>query len=463
MKITFCGAAGQVTGSAYLLETSRARLLIDCGLFQGGRASEDRNHEPLPFDPNSLHAVLLTHAHLDHCGRLPLLTKAGYNKRIYGTPASRDLASLILRDSVKVQENDIARTNRKRARSGKEALVPLYGLSDVESVLEAFELVEYGTPVPVAPGIVARFVEAGHMLGSTSIELQVEDEGQTRTVVFSGDLGPSDFPILQDGVPFNSADVVIMESTYGDRNHRPYEKTLAEFRAIIQEAYEQKGKILVPAFAVGRTQQILCHLAVMFEDKAVERFPIYLDSPMAIEATRIYRQHPDLYDEEAQQLRREGVLDRQFQWVQATESVDASRALNDVSGPCLIMAGSGMCTAGRILHHLRQNLAKPDTHVVLVGYQTADSLGRRLVDRDETVTIFGDVIPVRAQIHTLNGFSAHAGQTELLEWLRHMAKSRPRVFLTHGEDRQRNALAQRIQDKWELEVTLPEHGETFEV
>jgi metallo-beta-lactamase family protein len=459
MKITFCGAAGGVTGSAFFLEADPSRVLVDCGMFQGGRKAEEANGDPLPFDPSTLDAVLLTHAHLDHCGRLPLLIRGGYRGKVFATEATRDIAELILRDSVKIQENDIARANRKRERSGEPPLEPIYNLQDVEILLSQFELVKYNDSIAVAQGMTARFVEAGHMLGSSSIELKVQESASTKTVVFSGDLGPQDFPIVREAVCLDHADVVVMESTYGNRDHRSYPDTLKEFREIIQSAVAAKGKILVPAFAVGRTQQILCHLAVMFENKEVERFPIYLDSPMAIEATRIYRQHPDLYDEEAQELRRSGVLDRQLEWVRQTPSVDESRALNDLNGPCLIMAGSGMCTGGRILHHLKQNLWKPDTHVVIVGYQTVGSLGRRLVDREESVNIFGERVLVRAKIHTLNGFSAHAGQTELLDWFDCVSASKPRVILTHGEDEPRKALAKKIRDKHDLQVTLPQLGD----
>lgn len=459
MKAIFFGAAGEVTGSACLLDTGKARFLIDFGMFQGGRQAEEENNRFPDLDVEALDAVLLTHAHLDHCGRLPLLIRRGYQGKIYSTEATRDLVDLILRDSVKVQENDLFRANRKRERSGEEPLEPLYTLSDVEAVLQQFELVAYDTPVSITPEVTARFVEAGHMLGSSSIELKILSEEGQKTAVFSGDIGPREFPILRSAVCLDKADFVVLESTYGNRNHRPYNETLKEFRFIIQLAVERRGKILVPAFAVGRTQQILCHLAVLFENKEVEPFPIYLDSPMAIEATRIYRQHPDLYDEEAQELRRNGVLERQLAWVRSTPSVDESRALNDVQGPCLIMAGSGMCTAGRILHHLKENLWKPDTHVVIVGYQTRGSLGRRLVDKEESVSIFGDKIRVRAHIHTLNGFSAHAGQTELLEWFDCLAASKPRVVLTHGEEEPRKALAREIRDRHDLQVTLPQLGD----
>jgi metallo-beta-lactamase family protein len=459
-RITIHGAAGEVTGSAYLVETDRARVLVDFGLFQGGRNTEAKNVLPAGLEVRRLDAVLLTHAHLDHGGRLPLLVQAGYDGPIHATRATMDLAGLILRDSAKVQAYDAERTNRKRARAGRAPVPPLYTAAEVARTVELFRGVEFQRPWAVAPGVTARFVEAGHMLGSASIELTVHEQGRDKIVVFSGDIGPSGLAYVRDAQTLPRADVVFLESTYGDRDHKPPRETLAEFRAIIQDAVARRAKILVPAFAVGRTQQILYHLDELFCEGAVAPFPVYLDSPMAIEATNIYRQHPDLFDEEARDLRRACEIARRHGHVRPTETPAESMALNEAPGPCLIMAGSGMCNAGRILHHLRHNLWRPETVVVIVGYQGEGTLGRQLVEGAGQVSIFGEKIVVRARIHTLNGFSAHAGQSELLQWLQPLAAAKPQVVLTHGESRAREPLAELIKKRFRLIARLPAQGDT---
>jgi metallo-beta-lactamase family protein len=463
MKITLHGAAGEVTGSAYLIQTDRARVLLDFGMFQGGARAEEKNCVPEGLDPKRLDAVLLTHAHLDHVGRLPLLLKDGFQGPIYATDATRDLAGLILHDSAKVQQYDIERTNRKRQRAGETPLEPLYHHDEVDRTLALFRLIEYEQPRPVVEGVTARFVEAGHMLGSASIQLTIEENGRTKRVVFSGDLGPHGLALVRDPVPLRQADLVFLESTYGDRDHKPPKETLAEFSDLIQEAVGRRARILVPAFAVGRTQQILFHLEELFCAGTVKPFPVYLDSPMAVAATRIYEQHPDLFDEEALDLERRCGTLRQNPHVRTTETPAESMALNDASGPCLIMAGAGMCNAGRILHHLRHGLWRPETVVLIVGYQAEGSLGRLLVDGAKQVSIFGEKIAVKAAIHTLNGFSAHAGQSELLGWFDHLAPSKPRVVLTHGEPRGREPLAALIEERHGLKPQLPAQGDVIEL
>jgi metallo-beta-lactamase family protein len=462
MKITLHGAAGEVTGSAYLVETDRARILVDFGMFQGGAHAEARNCLPKDLAPRRLDAVLLTHAHLDHCGRLPLLTRAGYPGPVYATEATRELAGLILHDSAKVQAYDIERVNRKRQRANEPLQEPLYGHPEVEQTLALFRTVAFEQPRLVAEGVTARFVEAGHMLGSASIQLTIQDRGQTREVVFSGDLGPKGLALVRDAVPLNHADLVFLESTYGDRDHKPAAETLAEFRDIIRKAVERRARILVPAFAVGRTQQILFHLEELFCARTIQPFPIYVDSPMAIEATKIYERHPDLFDAEALDLeRRCGALDNQ-PYVRTCATPQESMALNDALGPCLIMAGAGMCNAGRILHHLRHGLWRPETVILIVGFQAEGSLGRMLVDGAKEVSIFGEKIAVKAEIHTLNGFSAHAGQSELLRWFEPLAPAKPKVVLSHGEPRGREPLAALIEKRHGLKPLLPAVGDQIE-
>lgn len=458
MKITLHGAAGEVTGSAYLVETDRARVLVDFGMFQGGRNTEAKNVLPSGLEPKKLDAVLLTHAHLDHCGRLPLLLKGGYGGSIQATSATKDLAGLILRDSAKVQSYDIERANRKRARSGKPMLEPLYNADEVERTMERFRVVELNQPFDAADGIKARYVPAGHMLGSASIELTVQEKGKTKVVVFSGDLGPSGLAIVRDSQPLKRADLVFLESTYGDRDHKAMKETLAEFRAIIEQAVQRQARILVPAFAVGRTQQIIYHLDELFCAGTLKPFPVYLDSPMAIEASQIYGNHPDLFDAEAIDMQRACDIAGRRSNVKPTPTPEDSMALNDAPGPCLIMAGSGMCNAGRILHHFKHGLWRPETSVIIVGYQGEGTLGRQLVDGAKEVRIFGEKIAVKAQIHTLNGFSAHAGQSELLKWFRFLAPSKPQVVLTHGEARGRVPLAELIRKRHGLKAVLPVQG-----
>lgn len=456
IKLTFLGAAGTVTGSAYLLQTDRASVLVDFGMFQGFSHHDGLNILPASLDVAKLDAIVVTHAHLDHTGRLPLLAKAGYQGPIYATEATIPLASLILRDSAHLQAMDIERLNRKRQRAAETPLEPIYTAEHVAQIMDRFTPVPYDQPVEVASGIRVRWVEAGHMLGSASVQIYVSDGSATKTIVFSGDIGPKGAPILEDAVGFEKADVVVMESTYGDRDNKVLAETVQEFEGIIKDAIAARSKILVPVFAVGRTQLLLYLLAQMFRQKTVPKFPVFLDSPMAVEATKIYWEHMELFDDEFKALHRERPLTEDLSTLKATPTAQDSMQLNELAGPCLIMAGSGMCSGGRILHHFKQNLWKPDTRVLIVGYQGEGSLGRRLVDGHKEVSIFGEKIAVKASIHTLNGFSAHAGQTELLKWVGQLAKCRPRVFLTHGEARGREPLAQKIKERFGLTAELPE-------
>lgn len=455
MKVTLLGAAGDVTGSAYYIENGSSRVLLDFGMFQGMKRADELNVLPPQIDVARLNAVVLTHAHLDHTGRLPLLTKAGYKGPIYATPATIDLSGLILKDSAKVQGFDLERTNRKRALHGEPPLAPLYTAADVEAVLKLLRPLPYNGDIEVAPGIAVQMVEAGHILGSASIGVTLEHPTGRRTVVFSGDIGPKGAPVLRDAQCFIKADVVFLESTYGDRDHRPLNETVDEFRAIVKTAVERRGKILIPAFAVGRTQQILYYLAEFFRSGAVQPFPIHVDSPMAVEASKIYSAHPELYDIEADALRKSGDLLKSMKMVNFSVTPQESMALNDCPGPCMIIAGSGMCNAGRILHHLRHNISRPETSVIIVGFQSEGTIGRQIVDRRPEISIFGEKYPVNAAVHTLGGFSAHAGQTELLDWLGCAAHAKPRVYLTHGEAKGRVPLAKKIQERFGLKAELP--------
>ena len=467
MRITLHGAAGgEVTGSAYLVRTKTASVLLDFGMFQGASRVEKLNALPDDEGLRGLDAVVLTHAHLDHCGRLPLLPRVGFAGPIYATPATIDLAELILRDSAHVQKADAERAARRRehgVRRVKPPPEPLYSQEDVEKIRPQFRALPYDQSVEVAEGVAVRAVDAGHMLGSASVEMTVREEGRTRVVVFSGDLGPRGAPIHRDPVPFRRADAVFLESTYGDRDHRSLHDTVAEAREVIAKAVAERGKMLMPVFAVGRPQLILYLLAGEFLRGAIPPFPIYMDSPMAIEATRIYERHTELFDEEAVAMYNSGELRANLGTVQYCRTADESRALNDREGPMLIMAGAGMCTAGRILHHLRHNLGRPGTRVLVVGYQAEGSLGRLLVDGRKTVSIFGEKIPVKASVHTLGGFSGHAGQSDLLNWFASVAPSNPRVFLTHGEERARKPLARLIAVRHGISPELPAIGQVIDL
>ena len=461
MKIKIVGASGgEVTGSAYYVQTNQASVLVDCGLFQGGRKSEALNRPPTA-PKQKLDAVLLTHGHLDHTGRLPLLARRGHTMPVFATPATMEMAALIMRDSARIQLSDNERQNRKLVRAGQAPVEPLYTPDDAEKIIQLLRPVPYQQLVPVAPGIQAIWAESGHMLGSASIQLLVEEDGKTRRVVFSGDLGPKGALILKDFEPFKQADLVFMESTYGDHDHRPLRETVDELVEIVKDAVNHGGKLLVPTFAVGRAQLIMSLLAWMFRTKKVKPFPLFLDSPMAIQATNIYVNHRDLFDEQMTRFIRERPLREDLKTLKACVTAEDSKKINDQPGPCLVMAGAGMCNAGRILHHLKANLWKPETHVLIVGYQGEGSLGRRLVDGEKLVSIHGEKVCVKAKIHTLSGFSGHAGQTDLLAWLSALAPVKPRVVLTHGEDEPRQMLAEKIQQRFKLKPVLAAFGETI--
>lgn len=463
MKITFYGAAGGVTGTAFFCESTMARILIDCGMFQGGKEAELRNKKAPPVNYNTLDAIVLTHAHLDHCGRLPMAVRAGYEGPIFGTPATIDLAALVLRDSLKVQTSDLEKLNRMLVRKGKHKVEAPFDEDDVESAIRQMQPLAYHKQVPIAPGMEIIVGEAGHILGSGTLKLTVKEDRKTKSVIFSGDLGAVGMPIVRDSEPFREADMVIMESTYGDRDHKPLQDTIDEATDIIREALHTKGKILVPSFAIGRTQDILYFIEQAFRKGGLPRFPIYIDSPMAIEATRIYMSHPELFDEEMIEFMSSAERQLDKGYIRPTPSAEESMALNNIQGPCMIIAGSGMCNAGRIKHHLRHNLWKPETSVLIVGYQAEGTLGRRLVNGDKWVNIFGERIAVRAQIHKLGGFSAHAGQTDLINWFNVLAPARPRVVLTHGEEKARLPIATIIRYQYGIAPILPQYGDSIEL
>jgi metallo-beta-lactamase family protein len=433
MQLEFYGGAGEVTGSCHILTVAGRRLLLDCGMIQGGAAPDERNRAAFPFDAAEVDAVILSHAHIDHSGRLPLLRKRGFRGPIYTNPACRDLVRILLADSATMQERDAERENRKRQKPGSKAVAePLYTLEDALEVLQQVRTVRYGQPIEVLPGVEVTFRDAGHILGSASVWLTLREDEFVRRVTFSGDVGQYDTPILRDPEPGPAADIVLMESTYGDRLHRERAATLEEFGSILRNAKRDGGNVLIPAFAVGRTQEILYELATHFDAWELGDWRVYLDSPMAIEATGVYWKHAELFDAEAQEwFARERALPA-LPNLTLCRTADESMAINRMPHGAIVIAGSGMCTGGRIVHHLKHNLARPECDVVFSGFQAQGTLGRAIVERREYVRIHGSPVKVAARVHTLGGFSAHGDQHDLLRWYGSIP-GRPPVWLVHGE------------------------------
>jgi metallo-beta-lactamase family protein len=440
MQLEFFGAAGEVTGSCHILRVAGRQLLLDCGMIQGGHDAPARNRLPFPFDAKAIDAVVLSHAHIDHCGRLPLLVKRGYRGPIYTNKACADLVPILLRDSATLALRDVDRA----ARNG-ERIEPLYDLEDVEATLKQLVPIAYDTRRDLLPGVAVRVRDAGHILGSSSVELWASEGGATRKVVFSGDLGQYDTPILQDPYKFESADLVLMESTYANRLHRGREDTERELGGILAQAARDGGNVIVPAFAIGRSQELLYLLAKHYGEWHLARWKVFLDSPMAIAASRVYWNNPDRFDEETTRLRESFRGMPPLPNLVLSESSEDSRAINNLRGGALIIAGSGMANGGRVLHHLKHNLERPECHVVIVGFQAPGTLGRQLVDRQPEVRIHGQRVRCLAQVHTLGGLSAHGDQDDLLRWYDSFA-GRPPVYLVHGEVPSAEALAGKLRE-----------------
>jgi metallo-beta-lactamase family protein len=457
MEVEFFGATGEVTGSCHIVRAGGRQLLLECGMVQGDRRAAERNREDFPVDPAELDAVVLSHAHIDHSGRLPLLVQRGYRGPIYAQAVTRDLCAIMLEDSARLAEADAENENRKRQRKELPAVKPLFTVADVERTLRQFVTLPYGEQREILPGIRLRYHDAGHILGSASVELQAAGGGRTATLLFSGDLGQYDTPILNDPAVLTHADLVIMESTYGGRRHRDRAATLAELAGIFSEADHHRGNILIPAFAVGRTQELLYLFATQFEAWNLGRFRIYLDSPMAIRTSAVYWENAHLFDAEAAAVRRELHRMPLVQNLTLTGTPEESRRINEQRHGSIIIAGSGMCEGGRIQHHLRHNLWRPESQVVIVGYQARGTLGRRLVDGNRYVRIHHEAIRVRAQIHTIGGLSAHGDENDLLRWYGSFAPPPP-VYLVHGEPDAQAALATRLRAAGAPEAVVAERG-----
>lgn len=462
MKLTSYGAAEEVTGSCHLIELSGSKVLFDCGLIQGRAKDTIRNHDAFPFNPAELDAVVLSHAHIDHCGRLPMLINQGFKGKIHTHAASCDLVSILLKDSAQLNARDVDYRNKKRKRAGKPLLAPLYDQEDVEQTLNRLQPVAYDTSERVAQGVSVRLFDAGHILGSSMVEITLSDGDNTRTVVFSGDLGHRGSPILRDFTYLKKADLVLMESTYGNRLHRDWSETLAEVSGIASALSSVRGNILIPAFSVGRSQMILYTMARFYEEWELDRWKIFLDSPMAIRASEVYLKHVNLYDEQASAFYKKNGPLLAMPNLSFSQSADESRAINRMPSGAIVIAGSGMCNGGRIMHHLKHNLWRQDAHVIIAGYQAPGTLGRKLVDGKDSVKIWGDRIKVRATVHTVGGLSAHADQQGMVDWYSHF-DNRPPALLVHGEVSAMNALAERLKNEYDATAKPAKAGKSTDL
>ena len=434
IRLSFHGAAGQVTGSCHLLEHAGLKILIDCGIFQGSRSAEEENAGDFGFDPRDIDIVLLTHAHLDHCGRIPLLVRRGFRGEIIATAATRELARLALLDSAHIQEEDARRDARRRQRRGRKPLPPLYEITDALRAMDAFgRVANYGETLDLGPDARVRFIDAGHILGSASLVVELGAGRSARRIVFSGDLGNGGRPVLPDPAPPPQADYVVLESTYGDRRHRDFGESVEEILDAIRRTLARGGNTIIPTFAMERAQELLFVLSRAVERRELPRtLPVFLDSPMAVSATEIFRRYPQAFRPEFAAALTAGRDPFKLPGLRFTRDVSESIEINRVSGGAVILAGSGMCTGGRVIHHLRHNLWRKDCSVVFVGFAAKGTLARRIVDGAKTVRVNGETVAVKASVHTINGFSAHADRDELLDWHAHTGKPRT-TFLVHGD------------------------------
>ena len=463
INLTFHGAARCTTGTMHLVEANGLRLLLDCGLRQGPRKKTFELNRHLPFDPASLDAVILSHAHIDHSGNLPTLARHGFRGRVVCTPATRDLCDIMLRDSAHIQENDVAYVNKRRVAQGQAPFEPLYTPADVEAIMKRFAPEPLKSQVDFGSGVTAMLHSAGHILGSALVQLDVrQQDGRTRRLLFSGDLGPPSQPIIGPADVVEGAQILLIESTYADRDHPAVADIQGRLKAFVEDIHQQKAKLIVPAFAVGRTQQILFYLNDLVEKHRIPPTPIYVDSPLASEATRVYDRHRECYGEDAAARLRQGDNPLHFPGLRFVASAEESKALNDQPGPRIVISASGMCEAGRVLHHLKHGLGDPRNIVLIVGFQAENTLGRRLVDHVSPVRILGGEVAVQARIHTINGLSAHADRRALMQWFDGVKGRVERVFAVHGEESQVAAMVGLLQSHGALHAEAPLPGQRIE-
>jgi len=464
MRINFHGAAHTVTGSQHLLEINGHRLLLDCGLYQGRRNETYTRNLNFKYDPKTVDAVILSHAHIDHAGNLPNLVKNGYSGPIYATHATVDLGTIMLADSGRIQESDAEWVNKKRARRGEGPIEPLYTEVDAQHAADLFQGINYNQEFEVVPGVIARFIEAGHILGSAAISLQINEDGKKIHFWFSGDIGRYKLPLLRDPIMPENVDYLLMESTYGDKPHHDPTQAFDEFEQIVARTIKRGGKVIIPAFAVGRTQELVYNLNIMMFEHGVPAVPVFVDSPLAVNASDIFRKHPECFDEETREFvaeARHPALD--FKMLTYIRSVEESKALNRRTDPMIIISASGMAETGRILHHLRNNIEDPKNTVCIVSWQAPYTLGRRLADREKQIKIFGESHNVKAEIATIGGLSGHAGQDLLVKYATGVKQTVKKVFLVHGEEKSAMALMEKLKEQNMNEVYYPELHSRVEI
>ncbi len=464
MKIHFNGAAQTVTGSQFHIEVNGANILLDCGLYQGKRDDFYSFNQKFQFSPHKIDALLLSHAHIDHSGNIPNLVKQGFDNPIYATRATCELTEIMLQDSAHIHESDAEYINKKRARKGLSKVEPLYTTLDAIQATHMFRSVEYEKPFQPVDRITARFVEAGHILGSAAIVLDINEGGRKSRVWFSGDIGREKLPLLKDPVLPTDSQILIMESTYGDKPHRDPEQAFVEFRQVVMKTIERGGKVIIPAFAVGRTQELVYFLNIMLANRDIPPIPIFVDSPLAVNATDIFRKYSYLFDDETKQFVEKGNHKAlAYPNLTYTRSVAESKALNDRFEPMIIISASGMAESGRILHHLRNNIENPKNTIMIVSYQAPQTLGRRLAERQKMVRIFGQIFEVNAEIATIGGLSAHAGQNMLVKYALHSQETISNIFLVHGESDAAMALKEKLNSAGMKNVFYPQRGESVEI
>ncbi|RPI04240.1 MAG: MBL fold metallo-hydrolase [Ignavibacteriae bacterium] len=465
MNIQFLGAARTVTGSMHLVSVNGTKILLDCGMFQGKRAESYEKNRNFAFDPASIDAVILSHSHIDHAGNLPNLVKNGYRGPIYATSATRDLCNIMLYDSAYIQMRDVEFVNKRRQKKHESLVQPLYDVMDVTAAMSQFIGINYNQQIQVADGVNLKFLDAGHILGSAVTVLEVEEKGNRRNIGFTGDLGRKNAPIIRDPQPIGSVDVLISESTYGGKLHDPVTGMKDSLCNVLRQTSDRGGKVIVPSFSVGRTQEIVYLLSELFDEGRLPVVPIYVDSPLAVNASDIFRMHTECFDQETLNHLHANEDPFGFNRLTYVRSVDESKKLNEMHSPCVIISASGMCEGGRIVHHLANNIENPNNTVLIVGYQAQHTLGRRIVEKQPEVSIFGEVHKLNAEVVVLNSFSAHAGQDELVEYIQSADQSRlKKLFLVHGEIEQIDKLSAKLKDSHATEeICIPRSGEKFEV